>query len=205
MATGTLGFTFSEVMSGGFALGETKPAQGLAKGKAAHMILAMHNTIVIDDLDRFIGDPTHPGSISGSIDWPPFGQGIPCPTGVFNLFSPTGDPALKLMIYELTFEHGGQPCYLAGHKEVRVHPLLDLWKDTTTLYSQIHQGTSKSGPVIAAGIASLGPLDLLKMVRTFKAIGASGPKEEAEAVAKFGKFFMGELWTTYIKKASGGA
>ncbi|MBI3373150.1 MAG: hypothetical protein HY017_15590 [Betaproteobacteria bacterium] len=205
MATGMLGFTFSEVMSGGIALGETDPAQGLAKGKAAHTILAMHNTIVIEDLDRFISDPTHLGSISGSIDWPPFGQGIPCPTGVFNLFSPTGDPSLKLMIYELAFEHSGQSYYLAGHKEVRVHPLLDLWTDTTTLYSQIHQGTNKSGPIIAAGIVSLGPLDLLKMVRTFKAINASGPKEEAEAVAKFGKFFMGELWTTYIKKAAGGA
>ena len=205
MAPGKLGFTFSEVMAGGIALGETDPAQGRVKAEAAGTILAMHGTIVIDDLDRFIGDPEHAGAISGSIDWPPFGQRIPCPSGVFNLFSPTDDPDLKLMIYELAFEHGGQAHYFAGHKEVRVHPLLDLWKDTTTLYSRIHRGTGKSGTVIAAGIVSLGPLDLLKMVRTFAAIGASGPREEAEAVAKFGRFFMGELWTTYIRKASGGA
>ena len=203
MTTGTLGFTFSEVMSGGVMLGETDPEKGLAQAKAAHTILAMHNTIVIDDLDRFIKDPAHLGSISGSIDWAPFGQGIPCPTGVFNLFSPTNDPALKFMIYELAFEHGGQPYYFAGHKEVRVHPLLDMWKDTTTLYSQIHRGTDKSGPVVAAGVVSLGPIDLLKMVRTFKAINASGPKDAAAAVTKFGTFFMGELWTTYVTKAEG--
>jgi hypothetical protein len=82
-----------------------------------------------------------------------------------------------------------------------VHPLLDMWKDTTTLYSRIHRGTDKSGPVVAAGVISLGPLDLLKMVRTFKALNASGPLEEAQAVTKFGTFFMGELWSTYVTQA----
>jgi cholesterol oxidase len=204
MTTGTLGFTFSETMSGGIALGETDPQRGLAAGNAAHTVLDMHNTILIDDLDRFISDPDHLASISGSIDWPPFGRGIPCPRGVFNLFSPTTDPALKLMIYELAFEHDGKPYYMAGHKEVRIHPLLDLWKDTTTLYSQIHQSPDKSGPVVAAGIVSLSPLQLMKMVGTFRAVNASGPAQAAEAVSKFGSFFMGELWETYVRKAAGG-
>src|SRR3954468_6995446 len=98
MPTEPLGFTFSETMSGGVALGETDPGQGRVKGDAAHTVLGMHNTIVIDDLDRFIQDPAHLGAISGTIDWPPFGTAIPCPTGVFNLFSPTGDPSLKYMV-----------------------------------------------------------------------------------------------------------
>jgi cholesterol oxidase len=201
MATPTLGFTFSEVMAGPIALGETDPARGLEKGKAAHTPLTMHGKIVIDDLNLFLSEKNHPGSLTGSIDWAPFGHGIPCRSGVFNLFSPTADPALKHMVYELAFEHDGVPYYFAGHKEVRVHPLLDMWKDTTTLYTQIHRSKDKSGPVVAAGVISLGPLELLKMVRTFAALNASGPQQAAEAVTRFGKFFMGELWSTYIARA----
>ena len=199
MSAQKLGFTFREMMSGGFSLGETDPVQGEAKGQDT--VLEMHNTITIEDLDKFITEPSHPGSIAGYINWKPFGQNVQAPTGVFNLFSPTGDPTLKLMIYELAFEHGGERYYYAGHKEVKVHPIIDAWKDTTTLYSTLHKGTDKNGPVVGAGIVSLSPVELIKMISTFRALNASSYQEEAAAVATFGKFFLGEVWETYVKKA----
>ena len=57
---------------------------------------------------------------------------------------------MKYMIYELAFQYQGQPYYLAGHKEVRENPLFDLWRDTTTLYTKLHKGSDKNGPMAAA-------------------------------------------------------
>ena len=196
MTSAKIGITFKELMSGGFALGETDPKAGAAKGQDT--VLAMHGTITIDDVDAFINDPNHAGVLDVVMDWPPFGTGLSAPKGVFNLFSPSGDPKLKLMVYEWGLEHDGKAYYFAGHKNVQVHPLIDVWKDTTTLYTQLHEGTDKNGPVVGAGIISLSLQELIKMGGNFKALNAPSAEAGAAAVAKFGKFFMGELWDTYI-------
>jgi hypothetical protein len=199
MADPRLGIMFREAMAGGFSLGETDPAVGDRQGKHTGNLLTMHAAITIQDLDRFIADPNHAGQINGSIDFQPFGENILAKSGVFNLFSPTEDPRLKLMVYEMGFEHDGKEYYLAGKKEVKDDPLYDLWKATTTLFTQLHQGPDKSGPVVGAGILTLGPVDLMKMVSTMHALNAGSPAEATEAVMKFGRFFMGKLWDTYCK------
>jgi hypothetical protein len=199
MSAAPIGISFRETMQGGFDLGPTDPAAGEKQGQRAGSRMAMHAAIAIDDLHAFIADPNHLGGLSGTLDLTPFGDGIPSTKGVFNLFNPTGDPKLKLMVYELGFDHGGQPFYLAGRKEVRQDPITDLWKATTTLYCQLHEGADKSGPVAGAGILSLGVSDLLDLMKTVKVTGATSPAEMAEALARFGSFFLGELWDTYVK------
>ena len=193
-----LGVAFREVMAGGFSIGETDPAAGADKGKRDGNVLAMHAAISIQDIAGFLADPGHLGQINGSIDFPPFGSNIPAKRGVFNLFCPTDDPKLKLMVYEMAFEHGGQDYYLAGKKEVRQHSFLHLWPDTTTLFTQLHRGVDKSGPVVGAGILTLGPIDLLKMVWTMHALNAGSLTQGIKALAKFGWFFTVELWRTYF-------
>jgi predicted acylesterase/phospholipase RssA len=200
MKNPTLGFTFRETMSGHFALGETDPRAGEKTGRAAGTLLTMHATILIDDLDTFIVDPNHLGRIAGNIDYVSFGNAIPATRGVFNLFSPSNDPKMKLMVYELAFEHAGERYYLAGHKEVKDDPGFDLWKDTTTLFTTLHRGDDKTGPIAGAGVLSLGPIDLAKMVRTMHATDAASLAEETKAVAKFGRFFLGEMWDSYISR-----
>jgi predicted acylesterase/phospholipase RssA len=196
----TLGITFRETMAGGFVLNEIDPNLGSQKGKKTGSILTMHATITIQDLDRFISDPNHVGQINASIDFTEFGENILAKTGIFNLFSPTDQPKLKLMVYEMAFTHEGQDYYVAGKKEVRNDPIYDLWRDTTTLFTQLYKGTDKSGPVIGAGILTLGPIDLMKMASTMHAINASSSAEGAKALLNFGQFFMGELWDSYVKK-----
>ena len=200
MKNPTLGFTFRETMSGHFALGETIPQAGEKSGRDAGTEMAMHATILIDDLDNFITDRDHLGRIAGNVDFAPFGKAIPATRGVFNLFSPADDPKMKLMVYELAFEHDGQRYYLAGHKEVKDDPGLDLWKDSTTLFTTLHRGDGKDAPVIGAGILSLGPIELAKMVGTMHATGTDSIPLQSKALARFGKFFMGELWDSYIVK-----
>lgn len=199
MPAETLGFTFREMMEGSFALGSTDPAAGAKAGDKAGTKLTMRATISIHDLDRFLGESAHPGSIVGQVDFAPLGMAMPSTKGVFNLFRPAAEPGMKYMVYELGFESGGKPYYMAGKKHVREHSLLELWKDTTTLYTLLHEGTDASGPVVGAGIISLSMPELLKMIPTMHALNARNPKEEIEAASRFGRFFLGELYDTYIK------
>ena len=191
------GVTFRETMKGGFTLGETDPKTGAKKG--AKTPLAMDATISIHDLDRFASDPEHSGGITGRVSWSGFGENIPAKKGVFNLFSPTDDPELKLMVYELGFSHAGQDYYLAGQKDVKDDPGFDLWSDTTTLYVKLHRGLDKSGEVVGAGVLRLGILDLAALVRTFHPTNATSAAQGLKLVAKFGRFFLGELYDSYIK------
>lgn len=195
-----LGITFQETMTGGFVLGETNPRLGATKGKTANTILIMNATITIDNLNRFIADSNHTGSMVGCITFAPFGDNIPAKNGIFNLFSPTDMPKLKLMVYELAFEHNGQDYYLAGKKEVQDNQGFDLWTDTTTLYTQLHHGRDKTSPVVGSGILSLGGVELVKLVSTLNATNADSTIEQAQTILKFGQFFLGQLWDTYGNK-----
>ncbi len=201
MTTNRPGISFRETMEGPFALDETEPEAGKAAGEHANSTLALHASIHIPDVERFAADPEHEGRIHGEIDFTPFGEAIPTSGGRFNLFNPTGDPDRKHMVYEVGFEHEGQAYYLAGHKDVHDDPGFDLWKDTTTLFTRLHQGTDASGPVVGAGVLGLGIPDLGKLVSTMRATDAEGVSEKARAVAAFGRFFLGELWDSYAAHA----
>jgi len=190
------GLGFRETMSGPFTLGVTDPKIGASTPDAP--TLAMHAAVYIPDLAHFLQDPAHPGGLSGTIDFAPLGMGIQAHHGVFKLFSPTEAPDTNYMLYELAFEQGGQAYYLAGHKVVRQDPGFDLWTDTTTLYTQLHKGPDDQGEVIGAGVLSLGALDLIKLLGTVEVPNASAA-QRLEALASFGKFFLGELWETYAK------
>ena len=194
MTTAAPGITFSETMKGGFSLGAADPREGAKSGTE----LAMHATVTVRDLDRFVEDPDHNGTLIGRIDFAPFGTGIPTGQGVFRLFSPAEDPRTKHMVYELPFEHDGQSYYLAGRKEVRDDPGFDLWKDTTTLFTRLHQGRDTSGPVVGAGVLTLGVADFTRVLAGMRAVDVDSAADGARLLAKFGQFFAGELWKSYV-------
>jgi predicted patatin/cPLA2 family phospholipase len=201
MTDTALGLNFCETMSGPFSLGTSDPHDGAQKGEAAGTSLAIHCNIAINDLHRFLSDPNHLAGMTGHIDFTPFGENIPVDWGTFNLFSPAEDPKLKLMVYQLAFVHHGKSYFLEGKKEVRDDPGLDLWTDTTTLYTQLHEGDDQTGPVVGAGILHIGASGLIKLISTMHPTNASSIKEKSEALLKFGRFFLGELWETYFKKS----
>jgi predicted acylesterase/phospholipase RssA len=198
MQSDGVGISFSETMSGGLAMGATDPQTGSDQGLKANTVFTMHANIRIPDLDRFAADPEHQGEITGNVSYPPFGSGILCKNGVFKLFSPANDPKLKYMVYELGFEHNGQDYYMAGHKDVRDDPVIDSWKETTTLYTTLHAGRDKSGKVVGAGVLKLGVPELISLVRTMHATNASTVAEKSKALGQFGKFFLRELWDSYV-------
>lgn len=191
------GITFQETMEGWFALDEIDPQAGVRKGCTEGTRLTMHASITIKNIDQFIADETHAGKLCGTIDFPPVGNDLKATAGVFNLFSPAGEPGLKYMIYGLSFEHGGKQRYLSGKKYVRNEPEFDLWVDTTTLYTKLHDGPDADAAVIGVGVLRLDLVDFMKIISTLRVTGVKSASGKAKAIAKFGQFFMGELWDTY--------
>ena len=191
------GLTFRETMSGPVALGPADPEAGAADPNAKN--LAIHCEISIDDVDRFVDDREHTGSITGSVEYEALGGELPVTKGIFNLFSP-GGPSERLMQYRLAFEHDGKPYFLDGAKHVHDDPGFDVWKDTTTLHTVLHEGSDASGPVVGAGILSLGVEALARMMSTMRPVDGG-----IEPLAKFGKVFLGSLWEEYGKDKIGGA
>jgi predicted acylesterase/phospholipase RssA len=198
----SVGIAFRETMKGAFSLHSTTPEEGAMLGRMEGTELSLHGAINVRDLEKFMADPEHLGELHGSIDFPPFGEGIPAFIGRFNLFSAAEDPQLKLMIYELAFEHKGQAYYLAGQKRVKDDPGFDLWHDTTTLYTTLHKGKDSQAPVVGAGILSLGIKELVKLVTTMSVSNAANSKEKLLTYSRFGGFFMGELWNSYASFVS---
>jgi hypothetical protein len=188
------GISFRETMAGNFALGTDDPEVGARSGN----LLAMHATIRIHDIDAFVADPQHKAQLVGSIDFAPLGTGLVADDGVFGLFSPSGDPALTYMVYELGFAHAGARWTLAGRKHVRLGSPLRLWGETTTLFTRLHQGRDASGPVKGAGVLTLGVVDLIGLLGSLEATDSDSVLESASAKARFFGFFGRELARTYL-------
>jgi hypothetical protein len=189
--------TFRETMSGPLALNETDPTAGAGKGR--HTPFTFHATISVDDMEAFVRDPQHAARLVAHVSYPPFGDNLPVKRGSFNLFKSGDAPNTRLMTYGMAFEHQGREYYLAGTKTIRDDKGLDLWHDTTRLYCRLHEGSDERGPVVGAGVLKLGVGDLLKLVSSMRSSreGTAG----LQAVAGFGRFFLGTLWDVYAPMA----
>jgi hypothetical protein len=194
------GISFREVMSGPATLGATDPATGASASSARPLV--MRGTITIGDIAAFIADVNHQGSLDVTMSWPQFGADVRSDAGVFKLFSPSGDPKLKLMVYEWRVEFAGRSYYFAGEKLVPVHPIYKLWHDTTTLYTRIHDGRDATGPVVGAGILSLGPLQLAQLLISLQVPNANSLGARFRTVAAFLRFFLAQLWVLYVRKGA---
>jgi hypothetical protein len=183
------GITFREVMRG------TLMPRGAGQPGGT---LALHATATIPDVARFVADAGHGGVLGGAIAFDPFGPPRPISGGTFQLFVPTDDPDLKLMVYRATFEHGGATWCLDGAKQVRRRSILRSWTDTTTLYCRLHAGPDPAAPVVAAGALRLGPLAFAGQLFTFRTVQAATVAGKARALAGFFGFFSRELIDTYL-------
>ena len=198
MNQSVVGVTFDETMAGPFALGATDPVEGEKQGKRAGSVLVMKNHITIADADAFVDDPDHSAALGATLDLAPWGRGIPCKPGLFQLFRHSDDPKVKLMVYALGFDHDGKSYFLEGRKFIRDGSSLhDLADQTTTLYVKLHEGTDTTGPVVGAGVVTIGVLGALALVASMRATGAQTVEQAAEAIFSVGELFFGELWDSY--------
>ena len=104
------------------------------------------------------------------------------------------------MRYTLPFTgSGGEPYLFVGVKEVRDEAGFDAWADTTTLFTTIYRGDSEDGPIVGSGVLHLSIPDLARQMTTFRILRSRGPATLIAALLGFSRFFMGQLWDTYIR------
>jgi hypothetical protein len=88
---------------------------------------------------------------------------------------------------------------MTGFKVVKDDPGIDnVWSDTSTLFTRVLAGhvepaEDESAEVIASGVLHIEPLDFAKQMMTFD----TEPDGRADAVARFGALFAGNLWEVY--------
>lgn len=188
-------------MAGWFALGEADPLKGAVKGKRDGTRLTIRPTVTIENLDRFICDDEHTGVLRGDIRCPALFKGtVSAQTGVIKLFAQFGNTKRKLMVYELAFKTEGKDYFLAGQKEIEDDPWFDLWKDTTTLFTRLHQGTDANRPTIGAGILRISLPGFIKQLFSMRVMNVRSRMEKLEGFLVFGQFFLVQLWDSYFKR-----
>ena len=193
------GLSFRETMAGGFSLGAADPGRGATDGRRAGTRLQLHATVAIADVQRFVDDPDHAALLDGYVSFDPIGRMLPGRGGVVKLFARGSREAPKLMVYELPLATAGGPFCLAGQKRVGLRSILHSWTETTTLYCRLHEGPDAAGPVAGAGILQLTPWAFVRQLASFRVVGAAPPASGGAPLWRFGRYFAGELWNTYVR------
>ncbi|MDC0672370.1 patatin-like phospholipase family protein [Nannocystis radixulma] len=191
---------FEEEMRGHLALGETDPARGATS--SARNAFSVRLRIETGDIERFVTDPAHRASATGTATCAALGGELPITDGTFQLLVDEPDPRHKRMRYQLHFrDRAGRPLTLMGHKVVEDDPGLDVWRDNTTLYTQLLDGHGDPGAakVCGAGILYIHPLDFLRQLSTMRGEGP-GTSERIRALSRFGRLFWGKLWDVYARQ-----
>ena len=203
--TQALGLTFTETMKGYYARGVQPPEDYEAaarKGEAEGSRIEFNLTITFPDVEAFIADRSHAATVTGKV----FVPGITGPDGahvrqgVFNLFVASDSFYERKMLYALPFYGAdGERYLLDGFKDVRDDGNLDVWRATSTLYTLIRAGHERTDPVVASGIMHILKLDFAKQMTTFRTIGPGSAARRAEAIASFGKLFLGTLVDVFVR------
>jgi len=192
-----LGFTFTETMGGFLAPGTEDYRHGQARGRRAGTDLRFTLAVTVDDLDRFLADPEHPATLTGSVEGQWAGGTVAIEPGQFNLFARDAR-GRRQMRYRFAFTGAeGRTYLLQGFKDVHNDYVLDAWKDTTTLFTTLHHADEAGEPVAARGVLTIRALDLVPQVRSMRGVHARGPLGHLRALARFNLFFSGEMLREY--------
>jgi cholesterol oxidase len=200
-----IGLEFTEEMKGHVTRGvrgddEADFLAGESCGRDAGETLNVWLWIAIDDLERFVNDPAHQAAVKGDIDYAAIGGKRTIERGYFNLF--VADPAAhtKRMRYALQCTGSdGTPYLLEGYKEIRDDRGWDAWADNTTLFTTVHLGKTLQDPMFSRGVIHVRLWDFIEQLASFRIHNAPTVAAKKRALSRFGAFFFGELWDTYVK------
>ena len=195
------GIRFTETMRGHVSTTVLDDyARAEADGKRMGTPLEFTVAVGSDNLDEMLSNAAHQGRIDGEIRCPALWPGpLKVSNGTFNLL--TTDPAhvnarhMRYVMSGTTTE--GRAFRVDGFKTIRDDSHLEIWPDTSTLFTTVIETTGGAERVVAKGVTHILPADFLKQMTTLEVTGTKNPAERIKAVARFGLFFAGELFETY--------
>ena len=200
----TAGLSFSEAMSGYLDMGSSDPRAGERRGREGFSDAILDNHITIDNVRQFKETATHEAALKGTFTYAPLGVNMDMVDGKFNLFiidNVTGD---REMLYKFAFTaDNGKQYFFYGVKyiEQKMYGFRDPFeplRDMTTLFTQIHEGNSVAGKVVAAGIIRFHLKNLPELGSSIKIFDAPNRFAEKRAVVDFFGFVLGQLGATYL-------
>ncbi|MGH4027021.1 MAG: GMC oxidoreductase, partial [Pseudonocardiaceae bacterium] len=204
VSTPGVGLTFTQTMRG-YLRRDHRPAADFRGAVKAARRAGARASFTLDVmspfLSEFIADEAHRMTAEGvvHVHGVTGRDGARVGNGVINLLVAGDSPTSRRMLYTLPFFGAdGRPYLLDGHKDVRDHGSFDIWGSTTTLYTYLRRGHTPRGEVLSTGILQLPLLTFVRQVATAKVTGTSNPLRQAEALARFGQFFLGSLWSVYL-------
>jgi cholesterol oxidase len=197
------GIQFTETMKGYFSADEkTDFAKGAALGKESDCIFEFTLTVTSDDVVTMLHTTEHRAALEGIVKAPALStKPMTVSNGIFNLFvNAEAATPTKLMKYTMNIHsEEGKDYFFYGYKLVNDDKGFDLWKDTSTLYITLHEGTDEASPVMAKGILIIEMADFMKQMTTMKVLNATSEMEGLRIMTAFGKYFSGSLYDIYIK------
>ncbi len=213
-ANGTRGLTIREWMQGHFSrqVADRLPPReqmeryfrGERLGREENSPLTYDLKITIDDLDRYLADPTHRARLDGEIGAPTLSSArLRAENGTFHLFVPDPeDPETTLLTYHLPLEDpaSGRRYYFEGFKITRGGPVRlyrGPWADTALMYFTLHDGATTAAPVLGTGIIRMRLPQFLRLVASTRTRGAPGPASATSATLRFWSWFTRQLYGVY--------
>jgi cholesterol oxidase len=162
-------------------------------------------TVEAADLDAIFRDSLHALSMSGTVLAPVLSsRPLAVEGGVLHLLTrDAAGPGARRMRYQLPLvSESGERFFVDGYKDVHDDAGFDLWVDTTRLLVSVYRGTDASGPCIAKGYLRLNAKDFTVQLSTLRVLYARDTAQRLDALARFGRFFFGALYDTYVRKAA---
>jgi cholesterol oxidase len=199
------GVTFTERMHGYIADAADGDYEAAAKaGELIGQRFAFTVNVLIDDIDAFLRDPMHAGTLTGTAEAPHLSpEPLDISEGQFRLMR-KDENAVETRRFEYNMvlaARDGRRFRFAGHKVVHDDRLPgDLVRDTTTLFVSLVDGGnhgSTRGGRQRYGVLRIALTDFTKQIRTIQGVGGRSPAERAAAVAKFGALFAAQLFDIY--------
>jgi cholesterol oxidase len=162
-------------------------------------------TVTTDDLDATLKDERHPLKLRGTVTAPVLSaHPLVVTRGELRLMTREhareGGQRMEYLLHLLS--EAGEPFCLEGYKDLYDDPGLDLWKDTTTLFVTLHRGDGPSAPPMGKGYLRLTAEEFARQLTTLRVLNARDGVQRAEALGRFGAFFFGALWDTYVRRVA---
>ncbi|CAG4908946.1 alpha/beta fold hydrolase [Paraburkholderia saeva] len=157
-------------------------------------------TITSDDLEDMMKNPQHQAGMAGTMTCLALSaQPLTISDGRFNLFVvDENNVDRRDMNYRMTLQSvEGKKYYFFGQKIITHTSVLELWKETNTLYGQMRESSAADAPVIGTATLIITFENFLRQSRTYDITNAPDIKTRLELAAKFGKFFSGVLFNEY--------
>ncbi len=205
----TAGLCFTESMKGHVStqVKDGDYARGLRLGKEEGSDFVFVLTLVGEDARVLIGDADHPARSVGTVVANRLsGHPLMVAGGDFNLFvdqpGARGDPPVRRMKYRMKMlSQEGQTFFMDGFKVIRDDPGLDVWADTTTLYTTVYDGPGPDSPMLGQGILRILPADFAHQLTTFQVTNGRSMRERVRLLVAFARVFLGTLFDTYVGAA----